>query len=199
MSVRTGWKLIVVGFFLVGTAGLAQARMGGMMGMEDSDSGMGPGMGMMHGGPMEHGMMSGMLDDRHPLWGHLDGLDLDEKQRATIRERRNTVAKEVIRKKADLQIGYLELADLLHEEQVDLKAVEKKLKEVESMKTALLFAGIKATEEIKALLTPAQRKKLKEMRSVAHDMPGKRDGMRRDMKGGPAPAKDEAPAPAACE
>jgi Spy/CpxP family protein refolding chaperone len=52
---------------------------------------------------------------------------------------------------------------MLHKDSVDLQAVEAKLKQIESLKTDLHLSMIKAREEIKAKLTPEQRKKLKSM------------------------------------
>ncbi len=43
-----------------------------------------------------------------------------------------------------------------------MKAVEASLKKAESVRTDLKLSHIRAREEIKAILTPEQRKKLKE-------------------------------------
>ena len=62
-----------------------------------------------------------------------------------------------------MQIARIDLRDLLDKEHVDMKAVESKLKTIESLETDIRLSRIKAFEEIKSELTPDQRKKLKEM------------------------------------
>jgi Spy/CpxP family protein refolding chaperone len=130
---------------------------GGMMGGMGHES-----MGMMHGmGGMQGGGM--MMDDDHPLWKHLMGLGLDDKQMAALKALRSRTMKEMVKKRADKQIAAIELKDLLDRDPVDMKAVEAALKKNESLKTEMALAHIKAHEEMKALLTPDQRKQLKEM------------------------------------
>jgi len=103
------------------------------------------------------------MDDEHALWRHIMGLNLDEKQKAEIKEIKSRVMKENIRKRADLHLARIELKDLLDKETVDMKAVETKLKQIEAGKTEVRLSHIRAREEVKSLLTPEQRKKFKEM------------------------------------
>ena len=129
---------------------------GGMMG-----GGMGGGM---MGGGMGGGMMGGdMMGAEHPLWKSLHELGLDEKQKEAAKRITRKTMKEVIKKRADMQIARLELRDALDEVSVVMKAVESKLKTIESLETDIHLSHIKAIEEIKSILTPDQRKKLKEM------------------------------------
>lgn len=118
------------------------------------------GMGMMEG--MKHEGM-GMMGEDHPMWKHLMGLGLDEKQKEAIKEIRGRLMKDTIRKKADKQIAQIEMKDLLDKDPVDMKAVEAKLKQREAIETDIHLSHIKAMEEVKAKLTPEQRKKMKEM------------------------------------
>ena len=81
------------------------------------------------------------------------------------------------------------LKDLLDEDSVNMKAVESKLKQIESLETDIHLSRIKTLEAIKTKLTPDQRKKLREMRDQG--MMGrsgmiKRNGcgMMGEMKGG---------------
>ncbi|MBI5584490.1 MAG: hypothetical protein HY892_11770 [Deltaproteobacteria bacterium] len=48
--------------------------------------------------------------------------------------------------------------EILEREPVHLKAVEAKLKKMEAWRTSIQLAHIQASEEIKALLTPEQKK-----------------------------------------
>jgi hypothetical protein len=81
----------------------------------------------------------------------------------------NSVMKEMIRKRTDELIagilaikGFpIEMKELLDEDPVDLKAVEKKLKQIEAIKSEIQLTLIKAGEEVKSILTPDQRKNSK--------------------------------------
>jgi Spy/CpxP family protein refolding chaperone len=147
--------------------------MGGMGGHHD--------MGMMHGmGGMHDGGM--MMDDDHPMGKHLMGLGLDDKQKEALQTLRSKTVKDMVRKTADKQIADIELKDLLDKDPVDMKAVEAAVKKKESLKTAMFLAHIKAQEEMKSILTPDQRKRLKEMMEAGH-------GTGCGMKGGDAEHK----------
>jgi Spy/CpxP family protein refolding chaperone len=136
--------------------GMMQGGMGGMM----SGCGMMQGRGMMGRGIMRGGMMGGHHRMMHICMKY---LGLNAKQKEEIREIRNTTLKEVIRKRADMQIARLELGDLLSMDPVDMKAVEAKVKQIEGLRADIHLALIKAKEEVKAKLTPEQRQKLMDM------------------------------------
>jgi Spy/CpxP family protein refolding chaperone len=167
---RTGLISIFIGIILVAALALtAQAQMCGCMdekGKGMHEGGMMEGMGMMHG--ME-GMHDGkMMDSDHPLLKHLMALGLDDKQMAAVKALRSKTMKDMIKKKAEKEIADIELKDLLDKDTVDMKAVEALMKKKESLKTEMALAHIRAREEMKALLTPEQRKKLKELMDGGH-------------------------------
>jgi Spy/CpxP family protein refolding chaperone len=143
-------------------------------------------MGMMGSGL---GMGSGMMGEHHIL-GKLMSLGLDEKQKEAIKEIVRKTIKETIKKRADLDIARIDLKDLLDKDSVNMKAVESGLKKIASLETDIRFSGIKAHEEIKLILTPDQRKKLKErmehgiMMGEMGMMQGEGCGMMGGMKGG---------------
>lgn len=121
------------------------------------------GMPMME--QMSHhgmGMMERMHESGHHMWRHLMSLGLDEKQREEITDIKRRVEKEMIKKRADEHNARIELEDLLDNDPVDMKAVESKLKQIETVKTERNLSFLKAREEIKSKLTPAQRKEFKE-------------------------------------
>ena len=154
---------------------------GGMMGgMGHQDMGMMHGMGGMQGGGMK-------MDDDHPMWKHLMSLGLDDKQKDALKALRSKTMKDMVKKKADMQIAGIELKDLLDKDPVDMKAVEASMKKNESLKTEMFLAHIKAREEMKSLLTPDQRKKLKDMMEAG---PGAGCGMMGGMMHGDAEHKD---------
>jgi len=98
----------------------------------------------------------------HPVWKEILGLGLDEKQKDAIKEIKRRAIKELIKKKADEQIAEIELRDLLDQDNVDMKAVETKLKQIAASKTDTHLSMIKTLDEVKSKLTPEQKKKLKE-------------------------------------
>ncbi len=90
-------------------------------------------------------------------------LGLDEKQKEAIKEIGNRAMKEMIKKKADVHIARIELKELLDEDSVNMKAVEAKLKQIETAKTEMRLSFIRTMEEAKSKLTAEQKKKFKEM------------------------------------
>ena len=129
--------------------------------------------GMMYGarGMKSDGKMHEiMLDNEHPMWRYLIGLGLNEKQKAEVKEIRHRVMKEMIKKRADERIAGIEMKELIDKDSVDMRAVEAKLKQIETLKTEMQLSLIRAAEEAKSKLTPEQRKKFKEMREIAPDM-----------------------------
>jgi Spy/CpxP family protein refolding chaperone len=175
---------VMLGFvFVVALALDANAQMSGCMGQSGGMQGCGmmmggmgqKGMGMMHGAGGMQG--EGMMDDDHPMWKHFMGLGLDDKQQDALRAIKSKAMKDAVRKKADKQIAHIELHDLLDKDTVDMKAVEALAKKIEGLKTEMFLSHIKVKEEIKALLTPAQRKQLKDMMAPGHGMGGMMGGM----------------------
>jgi len=134
-----------------------------------------------------HGMGSGMMcgcgmDEQMMGAEHLKSLNLDERQKVFIGEIKSRMKKETIRRTAEMRIAQIELKDLLTQEPVDMKAVEAKVKQLETMRTEMQLSHIKAMEECKTKLTPEQRKKLREMMEAGPMM--EKMGMKHDQKRG---------------
>lgn len=160
------FSLLLVFSFVAFAALSADAQMSGCM--EKSAGGMHGGMmmgGMGHQGMgMKHGMGGDdMIGDDHPMWKRVMELNLDDKQKDALKALHTKTVKEVVKKRADKIIAHVELQDLLEKEPVDMKAVEASAKKNESIATDMFLAHVRAHEEVKALLTPEQRKKFKEM------------------------------------
>ncbi len=142
-------------------AGNAGAQMGGcsegcmMGGMERG--------GMMQGMGGMHGHKDGMMEGGNPMLMHLMSLGLDDKQQEAIKALHSRTMKEMAKKGAEKEIAEIELQDLLAKDTVDVKAVEAAAKKKAAVKTEMFMLHIRAHEEMKSLLTPEQRKKLKEM------------------------------------
>jgi Spy/CpxP family protein refolding chaperone len=124
----------------------------------------GPGMhqkGVFAMGRMKHQDM-GLKRSGHRMWMQLRRLNLDEKQKATVRDIRSKFMKDAISKMAEVRIAKTELRDILAKDTVDIHAVERKLKEISSLRVEMRLARIKAMEEVKAQLTPEQKKKFRD-------------------------------------
>ncbi len=148
-------------------------------------------MGGMEGDGRPHGMMT---EDEHPMWRHLMDLNLDEKQKAELKEIRSRIMKEMVKKKADERLAGIELKDLLDKDPVDMKAVEAKLKQIETIRTEIHLSHLRAREEVKSKLTPEQRKKFKETFSEMGPIMGGREMHEGMMRGGmrmPPPCEKE--------
>ncbi len=139
--------------------GPGECMQGGMGGMTHGDMDMMQGMG---------GMRGMMMADDHPVWKHLMTLGLDDKQKDALKTLRSKTMKDMARKRADKQIAGIELKDLLDKDPVDMKAVEASVKKNESLRSEMFLAHIRMHEDIKAILTPEQRKRLKEMMETGH-------------------------------
>lgn len=149
----------------------------------------GHGMGMMHSS-------TGHLI-RH-LLKHEKDIGLSADQVAKLKDMQLALDKTRIKSEADIQIAERELKALTDDEKSDLGAVEAKLKQSESLQTALRLASIKARRDVLSLLTPEQRAKEKtehEKMMQQHKEGGKGQGSPHGTnphKGGsmPAPPSD---------
>jgi Spy/CpxP family protein refolding chaperone len=162
--------LAVLAYGQTSGPGQGQARPGGHdvsghgMGHGKMESGCPGGQGMMGGRGMGPGMMGGwMMEAEHHLAMLLEGLALDEPQKKVIGEITSSIKKDTIRRMADISIARIELKELILQDPLDQKAVEAKVRQLESLRTEMHLAHIKALENLKTKLTPEQRKKLMNM------------------------------------
>jgi Spy/CpxP family protein refolding chaperone len=187
---------------MAGQKGMMKGMGGSMMGggmancncdmMQGGMRGAMPGCGMMQGrGMMGRGMMRGEMMGGHHRMMHIcmKQLGLNATQKEEIKGIKVATMKEVIRKRADMQIARLELRELLSKDTVDMKAVEAKVKQIESLRADIHLALIKAKEEVKAKLTPEQRQKMMDMMGKSPMMEGTDEEMEAQP---PMEMKDEA-------
>ena len=105
-----------------------------------------------------------------PPMGRLKALGLDDKQMEAVKAIHLKTKKETIRKTADINVAEVELREILSKDPVDVAAAEAKVRQIETMKADRKILHIKAHEEVKAQLTPEQRKKFEEMRGMGMGM-----------------------------
>ena len=122
----------------------------------------GPGMGGMHGG--RGGMRDGMAMRAH--WGMMASqLDLSDAQREKIRGIMETQMRRGIQERADLQIASLDLGKLMRADAPNRGAIDAQVDKMARMRATLSKERIGAMLDARAVLTPEQRDKLKQLRS----------------------------------
>jgi Spy/CpxP family protein refolding chaperone len=149
---------------------------------------MGP-SGLQH--PGSKGPSSQNSGEASSMESYKDRLGLTDEQAEKFAKVRSDYRKETIKKQADLQVAGVELSELMNEKKVDLGQVEKKLRQIESLKTDLAMYRIKTLFKTKEFLNDAQFEKLKtqSLRMMQHGMMGGRmegemsPGMGQGMRG----------------
>ena len=154
-------------------------------------SGVGPGgMGGMRGG-------GGMMTPGHRMMGHegplltmmlhhSQDLGLSPDQEKKLRDLRTEFAKESVRRTAEIRVAQIELDALLEQEQWAVAQIEPKVKQITALEGDLRVARLKTLAAGRALLTPEQLEKLKQVGHHMRSMGGP-DGMGHGMMGHGAP------------
>jgi Spy/CpxP family protein refolding chaperone len=120
--------------------------------------------GDRHVGMYKHDYGRGCCCDRsHSPRELFRKLGLDEKQKEAVREIHFKAKKAMIMKKADIKVARIELQEILSKDSVDMTAAEAAIQKIESLKSQMKMARIKAMEEVKSNLNADQKKKFIEM------------------------------------
>jgi periplasmic protein CpxP/Spy len=189
--VRATWNVVLAATLVVVVGAPAMA---GMMGERPSGGqvgGMGGGAmgGMMGGGRMEPG--EHMMSHEGPLLtmmlSHSQDLGLNPEQEKKLRDLRTEFAKESVRRTAEIRVAQIELDALLEQEQWNLVQIEPKVKQVAALQGDLRVARIKTLAAGRALLTPQQLEKLKQVGHRMRSM-GEPGGMGHGMMGPGSPS-----------
>ena len=157
---RIGNAMITVCFIsglIVSVAG-AQMPCGKGMGPgmgKGGNCGIGAGMGMCPGSGM-------MWDGAHAMYV-IDALGLDDNQATAVKSILQQLQKEMIKKRADIQVAEVELREILGKDSVDVKVAEAKVKQIASLKIDAAMMHIQGIEDMKTKLTPEQKKKMSDM------------------------------------
>ena len=88
-------------------------------------------------------------------------LDLDDQQMEKIKALRLETQKRVVPLKAEAQIAELELRELLDDDPVSTAAVHKKVETIGKLRTQIRILMVDLRIEVRKLLTPEQRRKVK--------------------------------------
>ena len=187
---------IIAACFIAGlvVASAGAAPKSGSMGMNGC-------MEMSGGGGAAAGM--GMWDGAHAMYV-ISALGLDDNQSTEVKAILLKLQKDMIQKRTDIQVAEIELREVIEKDSVDVKAAETRLKQIASLKTDAAMMHILGIEDVKAKLTPEQKKKLSEMmqmRGMGHGkammecptMKGKMDMDRDTGAANAKPSKNKAP------
>jgi periplasmic protein CpxP/Spy len=151
-----------------------------LLAMGDDDLGAGPGMGP--GGGMGHmGGMGGMgrgAGMRHGGMARAFAmLDLTDDQRTKLQAVHEKQQRKNVQAHADLQIARMDLRDLVQAEKPNTTAINTQIDKMAKMQAEQRKSQVATLLEARALLTPDQQKRLREMRfkgpGPMHGMPGK--------------------------
>ncbi len=129
------------------------------------------------------GITNGMMTGSFDLQQLQAALGLSPEQADKLKAALRPVQKEVIQIGATIRVAYLDLADLLSADKADLGKVEGKLKELESLRTKIAMVHIRASEEVKKIVSREQLEKFQETCR----------GCRQSSQPSPAPPRGQAP------
>jgi Spy/CpxP family protein refolding chaperone len=154
LTERGAWGGMMSGPGMMGGYGWGGHGMMGGYGGVWWQRGRGPGDGFMAGGFRKGGAPGLFL-------GLREELDLSESQVRQLREYRDELIESSSGLRGRLRRAQAGLGDLLAEEPVDLQQVERQVREIESIRTDLHLAAIRAEVHARNILTQRQRQELR--------------------------------------
>lgn len=101
------------------------------------------------------------------IYLYQDELNVTDEQLDQINELKIALKKDLIRKEADLNIIKVDIRSLLHEDEVNISAVNKLIDQKYEIKKAKMKKVVQSYAQLKKILTKEQIEKLKE---IAHDL-----------------------------
>lgn len=110
------------------------------------------------GGMMGKGMMKPL---KLMMIGEKLGLSEDQKNR--MREIMTSSKKKKIGLKCQIETIKVDLMSMIWQEQMNMQEIEQKVREIANLKADKKIAWIQAMNDMKNVLTPEQRQKMKEM------------------------------------
>jgi hypothetical protein len=138
--------------------------------------------------PMAFGQM-GMMGGPHKPAGQMESspgysakppspenfkerLGLTDEQAVKFAKLWSDYRKETIKKQADIQVAGIDLSELMEQKKVDMGQLEKKLRQLEDMKTDLMLYRVRTLFKAKEFLNEDQFEKLKSfgLRMMHHKM-----------------------------
>lgn len=97
------------------------------------------------------------------IYLYQDELNVNDKQLDQIKELKITLKKDLIKKKADIDIVQVDIRSLLYEDEVDVEAVNKLIDQKYEIKKTKVKKVVKSYAQLKKILTKEQIDKLKDI------------------------------------
>jgi len=97
------------------------------------------------------------------IYIYQDELDVSDKQIDQLKELKVDLKKELIEKKAAMDIIKVDIFSLLYEEEIEVEAIEKLIDEKYEIKKSKMNDIVKAYAKLKKILTKKQIKKFREI------------------------------------
>ncbi len=94
---------------------------------------------------------------------HAEELGLSEDQIEALRNRHAEAKKQMIQIGSQIKMDMVDVHLAIMREEIDMKAAEAKIREIAKLKGDMFMAMVQAMHDIKHILTPEQRKKVKAM------------------------------------
>ena len=94
---------------------------------------------------------------------HGDELGLSEDQVEALRNRHAEARKQMIQIGSQIKMDTIDVQNAVMREEMDMQSVEAKVREIGKLKGDMFMAMIEAMHDLREILTPDQRGKVKEM------------------------------------
>ncbi|MEN6519655.1 MAG: periplasmic heavy metal sensor [Armatimonadota bacterium] len=94
---------------------------------------------------------------------HSDEIGLSEEQIESFRNKKIEALKQMIQIKCQIKMNMLDVKNAVMREEIDMPTAEAKIKEIGKLKSDKYIAMIQAMQDMRNILTPEQRMKVKEM------------------------------------
>jgi Spy/CpxP family protein refolding chaperone len=149
------------------------------------------GHGRKMGGIGMKGMKAMFMKMPWKIIMHSDELGLSEDQIEALRNRHSEAKKQMIQIGSKIKMDMIDVKNAVMREEIDMPVAEAKVREIGKLKGDKFMAMIQAMQDMRNTLTPAQRKKIKEM-IMSWFKKGKMFGMGMEEEGEEEEESDEA-------
>jgi len=94
---------------------------------------------------------------------HAQELGLSEEQVEALRKRHSDALKQIIQIKSQMRMAEIDVKDAVMREEIDMATAEAKIQEIGKLKADKVLAIVHAMHDMRQIVTPEQREKIKEM------------------------------------
>lgn len=118
---------------------------------------------MGHGHHMGGGMMALFKMMPWKVMMHAEELGISEEQVEALRNRHSEAMKQMIQNKCQIKMNMIDVKNAVMREEIDMPTAESKIREIGKLKGDMFVAMVQAMNEMRHILTPEQRKKVRDM------------------------------------